>query len=93
MKIKEFQTLIEKIYYEKDKSRGKEGTFRRFVEEVGELARAIRRNEGLEEEFADVFAWLATLASLYNINLEKAIEKYKKGCPRCKRIPCICPLD
>mgnify|MGYP000400858513 CR=1 FL=1 len=90
MRIRDFQKLIESIYYKKDRARGVDGTFRRFVEEVGELARAIRHNRNLEEEFSDVFAWLSTLASLLGIDLEKSIEKYKTGCPRCKKIPCIC---
>jgi NTP pyrophosphatase (non-canonical NTP hydrolase) len=98
VKISEFQTLIEKLYYSKDKKRGIEGTFMWFAEEVGELSRAIRKIklkdkksiEHLEEEFADCFAWLVTLASLNNIKMEKVIEKYKKGCPKCHKIPCIC---
>ena len=69
-----------------------------FAEEVGELARAIRKAKGgkrkakseLEEEFADCFAWLTTLANLTGIKLEKAIEKYKNGCPKCHKKPCIC---
>lgn len=69
-----------------------------FAEEVGELARAIRKAKSrkrrakseLEEEFADCFAWLSTLASLTGIKLEKAIEKYKKGCPKCYKFPCRC---
>lgn len=30
----------------------------------------------LEEEFADVLAWLATLANITGVSLEKAVEKY-----------------
>lgn len=92
MTIQEFQKLIEKLYYTKDKSRGITGTFCWFSEEVGELSRAIRhgRQKHIEEEFADVFAWLVTLASLCKIDLEKATRKYQKGCPKCKKIPCIC---
>jgi NTP pyrophosphatase (non-canonical NTP hydrolase) len=60
---------------------------------VGELARAIRKGEpgNLAEEFADVFAWLSTLASLSGIGLEEAAAKYAKGCPRCLGTPCACP--
>jgi NTP pyrophosphatase (non-canonical NTP hydrolase) len=65
MEIKEFQELIKEIYFEKDSKRGIEGTFVWFTEEVGELARAIRENDlrRLNEEFADVFTWLVSLAS------------------------------
>jgi len=86
----EFQNLIARIYYEKDAARGVEGTFRWFVEEVGELARSIRKGEGYDEEFADVVAWLFSLANLVGVDMEKAIKKYRAGCPKCGRIPCVC---
>ena len=92
MTIKEFQKLIERLYYSKDKKRGIHRTFGWFCEEVGELSRALRqgKRKNLEEEFADVFAWLVTLASLKNIDLEKATQKYRSGCPKCKKNPCVC---
>lgn len=88
-----FQRLIEDIYYAHDSRRGVEGTLLWFVEEVGELVRAIRRAErgNLEEEFGDVYAWLATLASLHGIDLEAVgRRKYAAGCPRCAATPCSC---
>lgn len=91
--MKSFQELIEDIYYERDARRGVPGTTLWFVEEVGELVRAIRRGEreNLVEEFADVYAWLATLASLHDVDLEAiGRAKYGGGCPRCGRIPCAC---
>ncbi|MFT7486486.1 MAG: NTP pyrophosphatase (non-canonical NTP hydrolase) [Candidatus Paceibacteria bacterium] len=93
MQVTEFQELIERIYFERDKKRGLEGTHMWFCEEVGELTRALRRGQQdeLEGEFADVFAWLATLASMSGIDLEKAAtKKYAKGCPRCEATPCSC---
>lgn len=92
MRIREFQKIIEKIYYKKDKKRGIDKDFLWFIEEVGEVARAIKNKDrnSLSEEFADCLAWLTTLANLLEIDLEKAIEKYKYGCPRCKKIPCKC---
>jgi len=93
MKITEFQKLIEDIYFEKDKKRGLEGTHMWFCEEVGELTRALRRNQRdeLEGEFADVLAWLSTLASIAGIDLEAAArKKYAEGCPRCNATPCAC---
>ncbi len=93
MTIREFQDLIERTYYERDARRGVGLTFAWFVEEVGELARGIVRPErgAVEEEFADVLAWLATLASIQGVDLEKAAAaKYARGCPRCGRIPCAC---
>jgi NTP pyrophosphatase (non-canonical NTP hydrolase) len=96
MEIGEFQKLIEDLYYARDSARGVDRTFAWFVEEVGELARALTRGKdptraNLREEFADVLAWLSTLASLTGISLEAAaIEKYGKGCPRCGGKPCHC---
>lgn len=89
-----FQRLIEDIYLARDTARGVPGTLLWFVEEVGELVRAIRRGErdNLEEEFADVQAWLATLASLHGLDLDAVSRrKYRQGCPRCQRTPCDCP--
>jgi NTP pyrophosphatase (non-canonical NTP hydrolase) len=90
MQIAEFQRVIEAIYYEKDKARGAAGTFQWFVEEVGELARALREGEGAEEELADVLAWLSTLASIHGVELEEAVRKYAGGCPKCRSTPCRC---
>ncbi len=93
MKVSEFQQLIEKLYGAKDGARGTEGTFMWFAEEVGELSRALRRGdrENLEAEFADVFAWLSTLASMNGVDLEQvAAAKYGAGCPRCASTPCAC---
>ena len=92
MTVSEFQQLIREIYFEKDSRRGVDGTFRWLTEEVGELARALRKDEpgNLAEEFADVFAWLASLASLKGIDLESAAAKYASGCPKCRLTPCRC---
>ncbi|MHC4263185.1 MAG: MazG nucleotide pyrophosphohydrolase domain-containing protein [Planctomycetota bacterium] len=86
MEIREFQRLIEQLYLERDSERGLEGTYMWFAEEVGELTRALRRgHEGrdLEGEFADVFAWLVSLASLKGVDLQSvAIDKYfRDGIP------------
>ena len=100
MKISEFQKRIEAIYLERDQARGLDGTFRWFVEEVGELARAVGPRRGIDpesaeanlrEEFADVLAWLATLASITGVDLESvAAAKYADGCPKCRATPCTC---
>jgi len=90
--LKAFQEQIERIYLERDRARGWERTFLWFVEEVGELARALHR-EGraqLESEFIDVAAWLVSLASIRGVDLEKAAAKYADGCPRCRKTPCGC---
>ena len=96
MNAEGFQKLIETIYLQRDQGRGVEGSVLWFVEEVGELVRAIRRGErdNLEEEFADVYAWLVTLASMHEIDLDAiGLRKYRRGCPRCSSTPCACASD
>ena len=93
MDIAEFQRRIEEIYFARDSARGLAGTHMWFCEEVGELTRALRRGKSaeLEGEFADVLAWLSTLASLSGVDLEAAASrKYGDGCPRCSSAPCAC---
>ena len=92
--LQDFQRLIDATYGAKDRGRGLEGTFMWFTEEVGELSRALRRGirgPKLEEEFADVLAWLSTLATIAGVDLEAAARaKYAAGCPRCHESPCRC---
>jgi len=92
MEIEEFQRLIEKTYLRKDSERGMEGTFLWFAEEVGELARALRSGsrEDQQEEFADVLAWLFTLASLSGVEMSEVVSRYRQGCPVCSESPCAC---
>jgi NTP pyrophosphatase (non-canonical NTP hydrolase) len=61
-----------------------------FVEEVGELAKAIRKRAGLydepakrqtlalEEEFADVLSYLLDLANCYGVDLEVAFRSKER---------------
>lgn len=93
MEIRDFQELIGNTFLEKDRHRGLPGSFAWLVEEVGELSRALRygAREDLEEEFADVLAWLASLANLCGVDLQEAVGKYASGCPRCGSVPCACP--
>ena len=94
MTITEFQALIEGIYGAKDRARGLPATYMWFSEEVGELTRALRRGDdpaNLAEEFADVLAWLSTMASISGVDLEAAArKKYGGGCPYCRATPCAC---
>ena len=79
MKISEFQQLISTRYEKRDRERGVSKTFMWFIEEVGELATALASDDqkNKEEEFADVMAWLCTLANISDVDLEKACDKYK----------------
>jgi len=89
----EFQALIRDMYMRKDVARGVEGTFMWLMEEMGELAAALRSGSRQEqaEEFADVLAWLTTIANVAGIDLNQAIlEKYGSGCPGCGQLVCVC---
>ena len=93
MTLNQLQDLIRNMYGAKDGARGLEGTFMWFMEEVGELSAALRGGGQQERilEFADVLAWLATLANIAGVNLEEAMRaKYGGGCPGCGRTPCAC---
>jgi len=81
MHISEFQQLISKKYEKRDRERGIPATFMWFIEEVGELSTALasKDDKNKHEEFADVFAWLCTLANISDVDLEKACKKYTSG--------------
>jgi NTP pyrophosphatase (non-canonical NTP hydrolase) len=83
MDISEFQKIISEKYEERDRQRGTARTFLWFIEEVGELATALASGDdkNKSDEFADVFAWLCTLANINDVDLEKACEKYTKNNP------------
>lgn len=93
LSLAEFQQLIRDMYGEKDEARGIEGTFMWLMEEVGELASCLR--DGTHEErlgeFADVLAWLTTIANVAGVDLTEAVmRKYGSGCPGCNRLVCAC---
>lgn len=91
--LRDFQKLIRAMYLEKDIARGIDGTFMWLMEEVGELASALRggTHEDRLGEFADVLAWLATIANVAGVDLAEAIaRKYGSGCPGCGQYVCTC---
>lgn len=99
LNLSEIQALIREMYGDKDEARGIPGTFMWLMEEVGELSSALRENEAtggppsdeLALEFADVIAWLATIANVAGVNLTDAFrKKYGTGCPGCGKIVCDC---
>jgi NTP pyrophosphatase (non-canonical NTP hydrolase) len=92
--LAEFQQLIRRMYMEKDVARGIDGTFMWLMEEVGELASALRNGTHEERtlEFGDVLAWLATIANVAGVDLTEAVtRKYGSGCPGCGHFVCTCP--
>ena len=93
MTLNQLQEWIRTMYGAKDGARGLDGTFMWFMEEVGELSGALRggTHEQRVLEFADVLAWLATLANIAGVDLEAAMRaKYGAGCPGCRQTPCVC---
>jgi len=93
MHITEFQEMMRRLYYHRDSKRGVKGTYDWLKDELEELGEALEENdkEAAEKEFADVIAWLASLANITGIDLEKtAINKYNDKCPKCQQSPCQC---
>ncbi len=93
LSLAELQKIIAEMYSSRDEARGIEGTFMWLMEEVGELSAALRsgNREELAAEFADVLAWLATIANVAQVDLEQAVlAKYGSGCPGCGEMVCRC---
>ncbi|MED5448981.1 MAG: MazG nucleotide pyrophosphohydrolase domain-containing protein [Planctomycetota bacterium] len=93
LSLGQLQQLIGTMYSSKDEARGIDGTFMWLMEEVGDLAAALREGDraATSAEFADVLAWLATIANVAEVNLERAVlAKYGSGCPGCGEMVCRC---
>jgi len=85
--------MMRRLYFHRDSKRGIGKTFDWLMDEVKELGEALKTNDQkeIESEFADVLAWLASLANIVNVDLEKAsLSKYDNKCPKCSRSPCTC---
>ena len=92
MDLNDFQGAMRATYLARDEQRGADATFRWLTEEVGELARAIRKGTRAEQlhELGDVLAWLASLANQLDLTLDDAFARYAGGCPYCGAAPCLC---
>ena len=93
MHIRDFQEMMRRMYFHRDSKRGIDRTFDWLVDEVKELGEALKADDkkALENEFADVIAWLASLANVADVDLEKAtLNKYDNKCPKCGHSPCQC---
>ncbi len=93
MDLATLQDVIERTYGARDRERGVPSTVAWLAEEVGELAQAVRKGSRAqrEHEFADVLAWVASLANQLDVDLTTSVQRYAEGCPRCGTIPCGCP--
>jgi NTP pyrophosphatase (non-canonical NTP hydrolase) len=92
VELRSFQDQMVALYGDRDAERGLARTWAWFTEEVGELSRALFREDhaAREREFADVLAWLASLAEQAGVDLDGAVARYADGCPRCGATPCAC---
>ena len=95
MDVATLQVQITATFGPRDRERGIDGTFRRLVEEVGEVAKALREGDraSLALELSDVVAWTVSVAALCGVDLDQALARYARGCPRCGASPCRCPRD
>lgn len=87
--------MMRRIYFHHDSNRGTIGTYKWLIDEVEELGDAVtgRNHQAMVDEFADVLAWLASLANVVGIDLENATtSKYPDKCPKCRETPCKCSL-
>ena len=85
--------MIRRLYFHIDVERGVRGTYDWLSDELEELGETLKENdkEAAEKEFADVIAWLASLANVTGIDLERAaVNKYSDKCPKCQQSPCQC---
>ena len=96
MRISEFQKLIEEIYLARDTARGRDGTFVWFVEEVGELARALTRPRDADGRTCARSSRTSSPGSRRSPRSPASTSrppptaKYEKGCPKCHETPCSC---
>jgi NTP pyrophosphatase (non-canonical NTP hydrolase) len=92
MEIAAFQQLMADTYGVRDRARGLSPTLVWLTEELGELARAVRKGTVEEQlhELGDVLAWTASLANQLGLSLETAAARYAGGCPKCDAAPCVC---
>ncbi len=95
MDLGALQARIAATFSARDRERGLDGTFRRLVEEIGELAKALRGADpqAVALELSDVVAWTVSVAVLCGVDLDGALSRYGRGCPRCGAVPCRCPMD
>jgi len=95
VEIRTLQSQIAATFGARDRARGSDGTFRRLVEEVGEVAKALRARDpaALVLEISDLVAWTFSIAVLHGIDVDDALARYHRGCPRCGASPCRCAVD
>ena len=93
MELAALQDLMARTYGRRDEARGVSATLAWLMEELGELARAVRKGDRPDQlhEIGDALAWLASLANQLDLSLDDAASRYRDGCPKCGDRPCRCP--
>ncbi len=93
MDLIHFQGLMRETYGSRDRNRGTAASVAWLVEELGELAQAVRKGTPADQlhELGDVLAWLASIADQLGLSLAEAAQRYANGCPHCRVTPCECP--
>ncbi|MBC8364295.1 MAG: pyrophosphohydrolase [Actinobacteria bacterium] len=83
MELHDVQDLMETLYGSADRERGVPATVAWLCEEVGELARAVRKEtpERQLHELGDVLAWLSSLANQLGLSLDDAMRRYVEDPP------------
>lgn len=87
LEMKCLQNAIKDSYLQRDLERGLFETFSWLVEEVGELAEALRTGDRslIIDEIADVIAWTISIANILGIDVEEALKKkYKEDLWGCR---------
>src|SRR5204862_8011346 len=92
VELAEVQRQMEATYGRRDRARGIPCTVAWLAEELGELAKAVRKGSRDQQlhELGDTLAWLASLANQLGLSLDDAVARYDSGCPRCGVAPCVC---
>jgi NTP pyrophosphatase (non-canonical NTP hydrolase) len=93
MELATLQDLMARTYGHRNEERGIYATLASLLEELGELARAVRKGDRQAQlhEIGDSVAWLASVTDQLDLSLEEAAARYQGGCPLCGQRPCHCP--
>ncbi|RLI82632.1 nucleotide pyrophosphohydrolase [Archaeoglobales archaeon] len=87
MELEKLRSKIGEKYLETDRNSGPLFLLAVLMEEVGELAEAVRRGEkeAIREELSDVLFMVISLSNLFEVDVEsRLIEKYIKEDPRAR---------
>lgn len=101
--VKEWCGHLDAVYGKKNRERGINYAHSRLSEEVGEVVSAqlievydqrhtlTEVRQTVSREFADVFAWIFSIAGILEIDLDSVLEdRYPKVHHRCGQRPCNC---